>query len=253
MDACGNGKAASAACVGARLEVIAAKDEYENLGNYNSKASQQYADAYSQIVNLLDITSVDAQNQQQVKDAMVNFYMPTKGVDQKTAESYVETKQGMEVILASVTPVIGAAAAKQLNKIFDANLKVIATGNVDGNKFTDTNLGARPSELANINKPTLINGRIEAKIEKQNKPLPNRNMATAHAEVGVIQQAFEKGMTHGREMTMSVSKEPVCDFCRGDIAAMADKAGLKSLTIFEEATGAVLFWQPGMKSLKARD
>ena len=78
-------------------------------------------------------------------------------------------------------------------------------------------------------------------------------MATAHAEVGVIQQAFEKGMSQGREMTMSVSKEPVCGYCRGDIAAMADKAGLKSLTIYEEATGSVLYWQPGMKSLKIRD
>ncbi|MDW2642180.1 deaminase [Citrobacter sp. HN-141] len=78
-------------------------------------------------------------------------------------------------------------------------------------------------------------------------------MATAHAEVGVIQQAFEKGMSQGREMTMSVSKEPVCGYCRGDIAAMADKAGLKSLTIYEETTGSVLYWQPGMKSLKARD
>lgn len=54
-------------------------------------------------------------------------------------------------------------------------------------------------------------------------------------------------------MTMSVSKEPVCGYCRGDIAAMADKAGLKSLTIYEETTGAVLYWQPGMKSIKARD
>ena len=40
IDACGNGNAGSAACAGARLEVIAAKGEYENTGNYNSKASQ---------------------------------------------------------------------------------------------------------------------------------------------------------------------------------------------------------------------
>ena len=59
IDACGNGNAGSAACAGARLEVIAAKGEYENTGSYNSKASQQYADSYGQIVNLLNITSVD--------------------------------------------------------------------------------------------------------------------------------------------------------------------------------------------------
>ncbi|EFK5070329.1 filamentous hemagglutinin N-terminal domain-containing protein [Escherichia coli] len=250
--ACGNGNAGSSACASARLKVIASKEGYED-GPYNSKYSQQYADAYGQMVNLLDITSVDAQNQQQVKDAMINYFMVTKGVDRQTAESYTETKQGLESIAASVTPILGSAAAKQLSKIVDANLKVVAKGNVDGAKFTDTNQGARPSNLADVNKPTLIDGRIQAKIDKQNKPLPNGNMATAHAEVGVIQQAFEKGMSQGREMTMSVSKEPVCGYCRGDIAAMADKAGLKSLTIYEEATGSVLYWQPGMKSLKVRD
>ncbi|MCS5455866.1 hemagglutinin repeat-containing protein [Enterobacter asburiae] len=252
IDACGNGNAGSSACAGARLKVIASKEGYED-GPYNSKYSQQYADAYGQIVNLLDITSVDAQNQQQVKDAMINYFMVTKGVDRQTAESYTETKQGLEIIATSVTPILGSAAAKQLSKIVDASLKVVAKGNVDGAKFTDTNQGARPSNLADVNKPTLIDGRIQAKIDKQNRPLPNGNMATAHAEVGVIQQAFEKGMSQGREMTMSVSKEPVCGYCRGDIAAMADKAGLKSLTIYEEATGSVLFWQPGMKSLKVRD
>lgn len=252
IDACGNGKAATAGCATERAKAYAAKAGYET-GPYNSKISQQYADAYGQIVNLLNITSVDVQNQQQVKDAMINYFMVTKGVDRQTAESYTETKQGLEIIAASVTPILGSAAAKQLSKIVDANLKVVAKGNVDGAKFTDTNQGARPSNLADVNKPTLIDGRIQAKIDKQNKPLPNGNMATAHAEVGVIQQAFEKGMSQGREMTMSVSKEPVCGYCRGDIAAMADKAGLKSLTIYEEATGSVLYWQPGMKSLKVRD
>ncbi|HHL9591705.1 TPA: hemagglutinin repeat-containing protein [Citrobacter braakii] len=62
MDACSNGKAATPGCAGARLEAISTKGEYESTGNYNSKASQQYADSYGQIVNLLNITSVDAQN-----------------------------------------------------------------------------------------------------------------------------------------------------------------------------------------------
>ncbi len=62
------------------------KGEYENTGNYNSKASQQYADAYGQIVNLLNITSVDAQNQQQVKDALTQYAMDVLGVDRQTAQ-----------------------------------------------------------------------------------------------------------------------------------------------------------------------
>jgi filamentous hemagglutinin len=53
-------------------------------------------------------------------------------------------------------------------------------------------------------------------------------------------------------MNMKVTKEPVCGYCRGDIAAMADKAGLKSLTVYEENTGKVLYWNPGMKSLKEK-
>ncbi|RAR74497.1 filamentous hemagglutinin [Pantoea ananatis] len=116
-DACGNGNAGSAACASARLEVIAAKGEYENTGNYNSKASQQYADAYGQIVNLLNITSVDAQNQQQVKDAMVNYAMVQLGVDKATAQNYVETYDGMKTVAASMTPVLGAAVVGKLSSL----------------------------------------------------------------------------------------------------------------------------------------
>nr|WP_202597476.1 hypothetical protein [Escherichia coli] len=111
--ACGNGNAGSSACASARLKVIASKEGYED-GPYNSKYSQQYADAYGQMVNLLDITSVDAQNQQQVKDAMVNYAMTQLGVDKATAEAYVETYDGMKVVAASMAPVIGAAAASKI-------------------------------------------------------------------------------------------------------------------------------------------
>ncbi|VEI20617.1 Filamentous hemagglutinin [Serratia plymuthica] len=252
IEACGNGGAGSAACASARLEVIAAKGEYET-GPYNSKVSQQYSDAYGQIVNLLNITSVDAQNQQQIQDVMINFFMTTKGVDYTTAKDYAELKQGADIIVASLTPVLGAAAAKQLGKIVDANLKVVAKGNVDGNKFSDTNQGARLSQLADFNKPTLINDVVQAKIDKRpDKNYPNGNMGTAHAEVGVIQQAFDKGMTQGREMAMSVAGKEVCNYCLSDVRAMAEKAGLKSLTIYEEATGNVLFWQQGMNKIENR-
>ena len=83
--------------------------------------------------------SVDEQNQQQVKDAMFNYFMVTKGVDRQTAESYTETKQSLEIIAASLTPILGSAAAKQLSKVGDANLKAVAKGNMDGVKFSDTN------------------------------------------------------------------------------------------------------------------
>lgn len=248
IDACSNGNAGSSACAGARLKAIEAKEGYEGLGNYNSKASQQYSDAYGQIVNLLNITSFDAQNQQQIQDAMINFFMTTKGVDYATAKDYTELKQGADIIVASVTPVLGAAAAKQLGKIVDANVKVVAKGNVDGSKFTDTNQGARPSQLADFNKPTIINDVVQAKIVKEpNKNFPNGNMGTAHAEIGLIQQAYEKGMTNGKDMLMSVSGEALCTYCLSDVKTMAAKSGLKSLTIYEEKSGDVLYWEAGMK------
>lgn len=77
-------------------------------------------------------------------------------------------------------------------------------------------------------------------------------MDSVHAEVGAIQQAFEDGITVGKDMSMRVTKENICGYCRGDIAAMADSAGLKSLSIYEESSGKLLYWSPGMKSLKER-
>ncbi|EGI3139296.1 filamentous hemagglutinin N-terminal domain-containing protein [Escherichia coli] len=135
--ACSNGNASSSACASARLKVIASKEGYED-GPYNSKYSQQYADAYGQIVNLLDITSVDAQNQQQVKNAMINYFMVTKGVDRQTAESYTETTQGLEIIAASVTPLIGQAASNKLSYL-GIGKKISFDGDfytVDGMKFS---------------------------------------------------------------------------------------------------------------------
>jgi len=68
-------------------------------------------------VNLLNITSVDAQNQQQVKDAMVNFAMTQLSVDKATAEQYVSTYEGMQIVTASMTPVIGPAAASKIEAL----------------------------------------------------------------------------------------------------------------------------------------
>ncbi|MBB8771449.1 hypothetical protein HEK34_027005, partial [Escherichia coli] len=49
ITACSNGQAASAACAGERLKVIAAKGGYET-GHYNNQVSDMYPDAYGQIV-----------------------------------------------------------------------------------------------------------------------------------------------------------------------------------------------------------
>lgn len=146
IEACGNGNAGSAACAGARLEVIAAKGEYET-GQYNNKVSEMYADSYGQIVNLLNITSVDAQNQQQVKDAMVNYAMAQLGVDKATAEAYVSTYDGMKIIAASVTPVLGSAAANKLSSLTN---KVVSA---DASQTSQTIKSYGPHESGPLGNP----------------------------------------------------------------------------------------------------
>ncbi|ELE4489666.1 hemagglutinin repeat-containing protein, partial [Escherichia coli] len=139
--ACSNGQAASVACAGERLRVIAAKGGYET-GNYNNQVSDMYPDAYGQIVNLLNITSVDAQNQQQVKDAMVNYAMTQFGVDKATAESYVETYDGMKTVAASMTPVIGAAAANKISVLGQGIVKESVSKNPNSSSaITDAEAG----------------------------------------------------------------------------------------------------------------
>jgi len=54
-------------------------------------------------------------------------------------------------------------------------------------------------------------------------------------------------MTAVRSMEMSVSGKLVCDYCPSDIKSMAEKSGLKSLTIFEEKSGDILYWEKRMK------
>jgi filamentous hemagglutinin len=81
-------------------------------------------------------------------------------------------------------------------------------------------------------------------------------MADAHAEIGVIQQAYDAGNTSGSDMSMTVSGKDVCGYCKGDIAAAAEKAGLNSLTVhaFNDQTQqpVTYVWTQGMKTLKEK-
>ncbi|HEJ4978887.1 TPA: hypothetical protein SL638_003478, partial [Pseudomonas aeruginosa] len=98
--------------------------------------------------------------------------------------------------------------------------------------------------------------RVDAKIAAKGTPHPNGNMADAHAEIGVIQKAFNEGKTVGSDMTMNVVGKDVCGYCRGDIAAAASKSGLKSLTIQakDDITGLpkTYYWEVGMKSIREK-
>ncbi|MDF5938881.1 hypothetical protein P4234_15345 [Pseudomonas aeruginosa] len=49
--------------------------------------------------------------------------------------------------------------------------------------------------------------------------------------------------TTGADMALKVEGKAVCSYCRGDIAAAAEKAGLNSLQINEVTTGRTLYWK----------
>jgi filamentous hemagglutinin len=75
-------------------------------------------------------------------------------------------------------------------------------------------------------------------------------MADAHAEIGAIQQAHEAGVAKGANMVMEVNGLRVCDYCKSDIPAMAEKAGLNSLEITaidKEGMPHSYIWRPRTK------
>ena len=78
---------------------------------------------------------------------------------------------------------------------------------------------------------------------------PNGNMAQAHAEIGVIQQAYEQGVTKGQDMTMTLKGKLVCSYCISDVASIAKAAELRSITIHEHESGRTLYWELGMRRL----
>ncbi|WP_339560801.1 hemagglutinin repeat-containing protein [Pseudomonas sp. EA_65y_Pfl1_P113] len=135
--------------------------------------------------------------------------------------------------------------------------KVAAEGKVGGQTFQDVNQTSRPLNEADPKIPSLITDRIADKAATNpGKLYPNGNMKDAHAEIGVIQQAYSSGKTAGADMSMTVAGKDVCGFCKGDIAAAAEKAELKSLTVraIDDKTGLPknYYWESGMKSIKEK-
>lgn len=126
----------------------------------------------------------------------------------------------------------------------------VAEARVGGSVFVDVNQTARSTTAADASSSTLIADRALARGPNS----PNSNMANAHAEIGAIQQAFNAGRTAGQDMVLAVSRPP-CGFCAGDIPAMAERAGLRSLTVIytNPTTGIVTRypWVPGTRTLTA--
>ena len=107
-------------------------------------------------------------------------------------------------------------------------IKVTADGYIGDHYFFDTNQTARPANLADPNQATIVAGKVEA-------DQPNASMADAHAEIGVIQQAYNAGLTQGQDMTIVVRGETVCSYCAEQLGNAADASGLNSLTVVNTA------------------
>jgi hypothetical protein len=134
--------------------------------------------------------------------------------------------------------------------------RVTAEAEVNGEVFRDTNPAHRPPVAADTSEPTLIADRALTRDVQRGQPTPNANMADAHAEIGAIQQAYAAGRTTGANMTLTVEGKAVCGFCMGDIAAMAERAGLNSLTVkaFDrDGNPITYYWRPGMRTLKSEE
>lgn len=127
---------------------------------------------------------------------------------------------------------------------------VLAEGRIGQAVIRDVNQRARPAAQADRDHPTLIAEKVNKKVAKHQKPFPNGNMADAHAEVGVIQRAYEAGLTKNADMVMTVKGKYVCDYCKSDVASMAKAAGLRSLSIYEMKSGRTLFWESGMNKMR---
>lgn len=145
----------------------------------------------------------------------------------------------------------GGSLSKSNTKtvIIKSPVKVSAKGTIGKDSFYDVNQRAKANPTL---RPTLIADRVNAKIAKDGVARPNGTIADSHAEIGVIQQAYDAGKTKNASMVMRVEGKDVCSYCKGDIAAAAEIAGLKKLTITatEKGTTKIYSWQPGMKALK---
>ncbi|MEX7643441.1 cytidine deaminase-like fold-containing protein, partial [Stenotrophomonas maltophilia] len=85
----------------------------------------------------------------------------------------------------------------------------------------DTNQTARPTKLADADHPTLVADLLPPGA-------PNSSMKSAHAEIAVIQRAYEQGLTNAQKMLIVVRGEGVCSYCQrsDNLIAAAQRSGL---------------------------
>ena len=130
-------------------------------------------------------------------------------------------------------------------------IKVTATGYTNGGPEFSVNQQSR-TEDNDPNEPTLATEHVKKYNEGKvvTSPPANSTMATAHAELVVLQRLFRKNQTKDQSLRMTVTDKAVCPYCQRDLPAAAEQAGLRDWTIFEKRTGYTLYWEKGLKTFR---
>ena len=184
-----------------------------------------------------DIGSVDDcsgwYNVGHVGGMIVNFYIVNKATD--------------FVVGKAAAYVTAYKAARK--PIVTAELKI---GRRTFKDYNQNARAARSKRKADPNKKTLIHDQVAKREKKTGKSKPNGDMSSAHAEIGALQQAADKGVTKGADAVMKVTGKDLCDYCQKDVVAMAKASKLNSLKIYAETDDAYRFyeWEAGMARFK---
>ncbi|WGE82652.1 VENN motif pre-toxin domain-containing protein [Actinobacillus equuli subsp. equuli] len=278
ISAC-EGEALSSACNSERQKLERDKFSYSNAKytptGYNYPTYTRYSDLYAEDYKKVAIFSdrYDVLKNAKVK-ADADFYNAT-GIDPSwigridAANRVVASVAGVKLSTTKVNsssenipksansneklPVVGKTEGyKTAQAIINGDVVVKATGKIDQNEYIGVNQKAKLDRTTE--KPTLIFDVVKQKEIQKGKILPNATDKTAHAEIEVIQKAFNSGKTKGATLEMRVEGKDVCGHCRKDIASIADKAGLSKVivnaTSDKDGRPKVYFWEKGMNQIK---
>ena len=100
-----------------------------------------------------------------------------------------------------------------------------------------------------IDKPTLITEDLKAKYPGK-ASFPSDTLANSHAEIAFMQNAYDAGLIRpGASITIPVVGRQVCPHCLWQLPLMAEKMGVKFMTVIDNAAGKIYYWHPGLKDL----
>ena len=228
---------------------MATKERLEEIKEEVSKEAEAFVKNHPEITN--DVKAL----------VEIGMVLPAA----KVGKIALETKELNALNKLEYTHDQGKALAKGIPSEIDKKtlnleeLAVTAEGQIENVNFFDVNQRARvtphpETETLNhdvIRKKEAKNiAKVEREIERKEKegnPLseeekeekfykaskPNATLAQSHAETALIQKAYEQGLTQDAHMFIKVNGKEVCGHCNSDTIAMAEKAGLKSITIHD--------------------